>query len=234
MGTFVGHIVPGLALTLLGLWHTVNTIRAFCNKGCTNFTVKFWYPFYGPVSRLKHLELIFILSFSVLAIFMQLLDFPFLRFSFKLDSFEHASIFLHLAIFAGFTLSAEISQSSDILSGVSGILAAFVFGQELFLLHFHSTDHVGLEEGCVMQFAEASIDDMHGAVTCGSLAAELRATALANLQFSWILAGILLLTGCMCLKLARKCTPRSQSTEYEQLHSRGVPIAIDGFKQTDP
>ncbi|KAJ6310597.1 hypothetical protein OIU76_015343 [Salix suchowensis] len=293
MGTFAGHIVPGLALTLLGLWHTINTISAFCNKGCANFTVKFWYPFYGHLSRLKHLELIFILSFSVFAIFMQLLDFPFPRFSFKLDSFEHASMFLHLAIFAGFTLSAEISQSSDILSGVSGILAAFVFGQELFLLHFHSTDHVGLEghyhwllqlvvfvsllaalaatsfpksfpaalvlsisvvfqgcwfmnmgfmlwfpdfvpEGCVMKSAEASIDDMHAAVTCGSLAAELRAMALANLQFSWILAGILLFTGCVCLKLAGKCTPRNQSTEYEQLHNRGVPVAIDGFKQADP
>ncbi|KAG5238873.1 transmembrane protein [Salix suchowensis] len=260
MGTFAGHIVPGLALTLLGLWHTINTISAFCNKGCANFTVK-----------LKHLELIFILSFSVFAIFMQLLDFPFPRFSFKLDSFEHASMFLHLAIFAGFTLSAEISQSSDILSGVSGILAAFVFGQELFLLHFHSTDHVGLEghyhwllqlvvffskkfpaalvlsisvvfQGCwfmnmgfMLWFPDfASIDDMHAAVTCGSLAAELRAMALANLQFSWILAGILLFTGCVCLKLAGKCTPRNQSTEYEQLHNRGVPVAIDGFKQADP
>ncbi|KAJ6345916.1 hypothetical protein OIU78_008554 [Salix suchowensis] len=89
-------------------------------------------------------------------------------------------------------------------------------------------------EGCVMKSAEASIDDMHAAVTCGSLAAELRAMALANLQFSWILAGILLFTGCVCLKLAGKCTPRNQSTEYEQLHNRGVPVAIDGFKQADP
>ncbi|CAK7329777.1 unnamed protein product [Dovyalis caffra] len=293
MGTFVGHIVPGLALTLLGLWHTINIIRAFCNKGSTNFTVKFWYPFYGPLSILKHLELIFILSFSVFAIFMQLLDFPFLRFSFKLDSFEHASMFLHLVIFAGFALFAEISHFSDILSGVSGILATSVFGQELFLLHFHSADHVGLEghchwllqlivlvsllaalaatsfpnsfpaalvlsssvvfqgcwfmnmgfmlwfpdfvpEGCVMQLAEASIGDMHGAVSCESLAAELRAMALANLQFSWILAGILFFTGCMCLKLAGKCTSRSQWTEYEQLQSRGVSIAIDGFKQANP
>ncbi|KAJ6692604.1 PROTEINASE INHIBITOR I4 SERPIN (DUF716)-RELATED [Salix purpurea] len=176
MGTFAGHIVPGLALTLLGLWHTINTISAFCNKGCANFTVKFWYPFYGPLSRLKHLELIFILSFSVFAIFMQLLDFPFPRFSFKLDSFEHASMFLHLAIFAGFTLSAEISQSSDILSALAAtsfpksfpaalVLSISVVFQGCwfmnmgFMLWF--PDFV--PEGCVMKSAEASIDDMHAA-----------------------------------------------------------------------
>lgn len=204
-------------------------------------------------------------------------------------------MFLHLALFAGFAFSTEISHSSDILSGVTGILAASVFGQELFLLHFHSTDHVGLEahyhwllqiivivslvaalsatsfptsfpatlvlsisvifqgcwfinmgfmlwvpdfvpEGCVMQLAEASKYNMHGAVTCGSPDADFRARALANLQFSWILFGILLFTGCVCLKLAGKCTLRNQSTKYEQLHIRGtdVSIAIDGFKQTHP
>ena len=145
MGTFVGHLVPGLALTLLGLWHSINTIRAYALKGSTNFTARFWYPFNSPFSNLKYLELIFILFFSVFAIFMQVLDFPFLRLTFELDNFEHSSIFLHLAIFAGFTLSAELTHSLGRLSGVSGILATSVFGQELFLLHFHSTDHVGLE-----------------------------------------------------------------------------------------
>ncbi|PRQ23367.1 hypothetical protein RchiOBHm_Chr6g0260561 [Rosa chinensis] len=54
-------------------------------------------------------------------------------------------MFLHLTIFAGFTLSAEFINSFQILSGVVGLLMASVFCQELFLLHFHSTDHVGLE-----------------------------------------------------------------------------------------
>ncbi|KAF5448739.1 hypothetical protein F2P56_029245 [Juglans regia] len=295
MGTFLGHLVPGLALTLLGLWHTINTIRAYFLKGPSNFTVRFWYPFDGPFSKLKHLELIFILSFSVFAIFMQVLDYPFFRFAFRLDNFEHATMFLHLVIFAGFTLSADFTHSTEILSGVVGILAASVFGQELFLLHFHSADHVGLEghyhwllqlivlvsfiaalavtclptnfpaalvlsiavvlqgcwfmimgfmlwtpqfipKGCAMVLAEAGSKDMVGAVTCESNEADLRAKALANLQFSWILSGILVFTGCMCLKLAGKCTPRLQSTEYEQLHSRvaDLPIATNVFKQAHP
>ncbi|XP_062007472.1 uncharacterized protein LOC133724689 isoform X4 [Rosa rugosa] len=146
MGTFIGHIVPGFALTLLGLWHTVNTIRSYFLKGPSNFRVRFWYPLNCPFPKIKHLELIFILSFSVFAIIMQVLDFPFLNFSFKLHNLEHATMFLHLAIFAGFTLSAEFINSFQIISGVVGLLTASVFCQELFLLHFHSTDHVGLEE----------------------------------------------------------------------------------------
>ncbi|KAA8545917.1 hypothetical protein F0562_020632 [Nyssa sinensis] len=295
MGTFVGHIVPGLALALLGLWHTINTIRAYHLKGSTNFKSRFWYPLKSPLSKLEHLELIFILSFSIFAIFMQVLNFPFINFSFKLDNFEHATMFLHVAIFAGLSLSVELTNSSEILSGMSGILAASVFGQQLFLLHYHSTDHVGLEghyhwllqlivflslvaalsatssptsfpaalvlsisvmfqgcwfmnmgfmlwvpkfvpQGCVVQLTDASSDIMHGAVMCKTHEAGLRARALANLQFSWILAGILILTGCICLKFARSSTPRGHPTAYEQLHSRGadVSVANTGFKQAHP
>lgn len=292
MGTFSGHLVPGSALTVLGLWHTINTIRAYCLKGSSNFTVRFWFPINGPCSKLKHLELIFILSFSLFAIFIQVLDFPLLRFTFRLDNFEHATMFLHLAIFAGFTLCADITHSSEILSGVPGILVSSVFSQELFLIHFHSADHAGLEghyhwllqlivfvslvsalsatsfptnflsalvlsvsvvfqgcwfvnmgfmlwtpnfvpEGCAMQLAEAIGSDVHGAVICGSHEADFRAKALANLQFSWILSGILIFTGSICLILARKSGSRGQSIEYKQLHSRvtDISLAVDGLKQ---
>ncbi|XWS62474.1 hypothetical protein CRYUN_Cryun06bG0014300 [Craigia yunnanensis] len=207
---------------------------------------------------------------------------------FEPDSFEHASIFLHLAIFSGFSLSAELTQSSsEILSAVPGIPVASVFGQELFLFHFHSADHVGLEghyhcllqlivfvsllaalaaiflltsfstvvvllisvvfqgcwfmnmgfmlwtpefvpQGCIMQLAESSSDSMYGAVTCNSHEADMRARASANLQFSWILSGTLIFTGFTCLKFAGKCTPRAQSTEYEQPRIRGsnVPVTM--------
>ncbi|KAF8398538.1 hypothetical protein HHK36_017468 [Tetracentron sinense] len=297
MGTFVGHIVPGLALTLLGLWHTFNTIKAYNIKGPTGFTSRFWYPFNGPFFKFKQLELIFIFSFSIFAIAMQVLDFPLLHFSFKLNNFEHATMFLHLAIFAGVALSVELTHSPEILSGLVGILAASVFGQELFLVHFHSADHVGLEghyhwllqlivivslvaaiaattfpasfvaalvlsisvmvqgcwfmnmgfmlwlpwfvpKGCEVRLVDGG-NDIHGAVTCGTEEASLRARAVANLQFSWILAGILIFTACLCLKMAGKGTGRSHSTEYEQLHSRGVDVGrisvdVEGSKQVHP
>ncbi|XVE48622.1 hypothetical protein DITRI_Ditri01bG0016300 [Diplodiscus trichospermus] len=188
-----------------------------------------------------------------------------------------------------------LSQGLCKICTIPGILVASVFGQELFLLHFHSADHVGLEghyhwllqlivfvslltaiatiflptsfpsvlvlsisvvfqgcwfmnmgfilwtpefvpRGCFMQLAESSSDGMHGAVSCNSHEADARARALANLQFSWILSGILMFTAFTCLKFAGKYTPRPQSTEYEQLRIRGsdVPVAIDSFKQADP
>ncbi|XP_050364417.1 uncharacterized protein LOC126783073 [Argentina anserina] len=297
MGTFIGHIIPGFALTLLGLWHTFNTIRSYFLKGPSNFKVRFWYPLNCSLAKVKHLELLFILCFSVFAIIMQVLDFPFLNFSFKLHNLEHATMFLHLAIFAGFTLSAEFINSFEILSGVVGLLTASVFCQELFLLHFHSTDHVGLEghyhwllqlivfasvmaalaatfcqsslpaalvlsisvvfqgcwfmnmafmlwvskfvpKGCTVSLLGGSSDNVLGSsVTCRSSEADFRAKALANLQFSWILSGILILTACICLMFAGKCIPRNQSIEYEQLHSsRGadVPIVINDFKEAHP
>ncbi|WCJ33816.1 hypothetical protein M5689_015153 [Euphorbia peplus] len=286
MGSFIGHFVPAFALILLGLWHAINTIRAYCLRGSANFTLKFWYPFYGSLSRLKYLELIFILSFSVFAILVQLLDYPMFHFAFNLSNFEHATMFLHLGIFACFTLSSELTGSTHILSGVSGMLVASVFGQELFLLHFHSTDHAGLEghyhwllqvivfvslvstlaatsvpssfpfalvlaisvvfqgcwfmimgfvlwipefipQGCVAQIG----DEMIGAVTCSSTHAELRARALANLQFSWILAGILLFIGCVCLKLTKGSSVEGDSYEYEKIQN--VSIVIDGLKPGD-
>lgn len=290
MGKFVPHLVAGLALTLLGLWHTFNNIRAYCclKDGSTKFAARFWHPFDGSLSRFKHLEPVLIFSFSLLGIFNQIFDLPFLRYPFELDGLEHATIFLHLAIFAGFTLCAELTQSSEILSPVPGILVASVLGQELFLLHYHSADHVGLEGhyhwllqlivfvsllaalaaaflptsfssvlllsislvfqgcwfinmgfmlwtprfvplGCAMQLPENSL---LGAVTCSSQEADLRARALANLQFSWILSGVLIFTGITCLKFARKCTITAQSTEYEQLQIKGgeVPLTVDCFK----
>ncbi|CAA2940946.1 transmembrane 45B-like [Olea europaea subsp. europaea] len=288
MGTFLGHLVPGLALALLGLWHTINTIGAYHTKGPTKFILRFWYPLKTPLCKLEHIELILVLSFSVFAILMQIIDFPYMQFSFKLDNFEHATMFLHLAIFAGYTLFLEYKNSSDTPVGVSGVLAASVFGQELFLLHFHSTDHVGLEGhyhwllqlivcislvaaifancfptsfpaslvltvsvvfqgcwlinmgfvlwihkfvplGCTAESYNGANGTMLGAVLCETQEADLRARALANLQFSWILAAILMVTASISLVLDRQRTPPRLSPEYEQLDSNRSHDV--GFKQ---
>lgn len=295
MGTFLGHLVPGLALTLLGLWHIINTSRNYFAKGSSNFKSRFWHPFTASAPIFKHSELLLVFSFSIFAIFAQLFDFPFLRLPFELDGIEHATMFLHLAIFSGFSLFAEINHKAETLSGVVGVLAASVFGQELLLLHFHSADHVGLEghyhwllqlivlvsfvsslaaiciptsfpaslvlaisvtfqgcwfmdmgfflwvpefvpKGCTTQSIYASKELVHGAVTCGSSDADSRARALANLQFSWMLAGILFLTGSLCLKLAGNCTESGQHTEYERLQGKGaeLPLSYDGLRQSQP
>lgn len=204
-------------------------------------------------------------------------------------------MFIHLAVFASFTLGAEFfltdnnnNSSLDLLSGFVGILASSVFCQELFLLHFHSTDHVGLEghyhwllqlivfvsllsaiaatsfpisfpaalvlaisvmfqgcwflnmglmlwfpafvpEGCTMNHDHDHHDHGHGmigAVSCGSDGADFRARALANLQFSWIFCAILILSGLVCLKFARKSTISERLATYQRLHSRNADSIV--------
>ncbi|KAL0412521.1 UNVERIFIED_CONTAM: hypothetical protein Sradi_1453800 [Sesamum radiatum] len=294
MGTFVGHLVPGLALAFLGLWHTINTIHLYYLKGSTKFMLRFWHPFRSPVRKLEHLELILVLAFSVLAILVQILDPRHLHFSFELDNIEHATMFLQLVIFTTFTLFSESNHLYEKTLGVSGMLVASVFGQELFLLHYHSTDHVGLEghyhwlmqlivcvsflaaiyatisptsfpaalvlstsvvfqgcwfinmgfmlwlpnfvpRGCVTQTTNLSNGIIvNGAVICGTHEADLRARALANLQFCWILSSILIFMASICIAFGRRWTARRQS-EYEQLPCPGShdpPLAAaGGFKQ---
>ncbi|KAG9135078.1 hypothetical protein Leryth_011573 [Lithospermum erythrorhizon] len=276
MGTFMGHLVPGLALALLGLWHMFNTTKVYFEKGPKKFTSKLWYPLKCSLIKLHHFELILILSFSIFTILIQVVEIPSLRFSLSLVNLEHSTMFLHLSIFACFTLVAELTHSSETLSGVSGILLSSVFIQEMFLLYYHSTDHVGLEGHyhwllqlivCVSVLAAISstvcptnfpaalvlcISVMfqgcwfmnmgfnlwfpkfvskgclsHGAVVCETNEAVSRATALANLQFSWIIAAILMLTAFISLICARNGAAGVHSSQYEQLHNRAADISID-------
>ncbi|XP_064973074.1 uncharacterized protein LOC135617093 [Musa acuminata AAA Group] len=273
MGTFVGHFVPGLAFTFLGLWHTHSTIRSYKLKGPSNFSSSTWFPFPSPISILHHLELYLLGSFSILAAVLQLLGSDLLTLSFNPVDFEHATMFLHVVIYSAVAIAVDVS-ASETLSGLVGALAASVFSQELFLLHFHSTDHVGLEghyhwllqvivavsllativttgapnsfvaavlrsvsvlfQGVwfiVMGFAlwvpslapkgchavgSGSTGHRQGAIACGTEEAGARAVALANLQYSWTLAGISILTAYLCLKPNIKCM------EYRRLQSRGL------------
>lgn len=145
MGAFLGHLVPGLVLFFLGLWHTINAVLLYYLKGSTKIRIQFWYPLKSPWRKLERIELIIVMSFSILAILIQVFYVQSLDFSFKLDNIEHSTMFLHLLIFEGFALFNEINHLSEMMVGVSGGLVASVFETELFLLHFHSANHIGLE-----------------------------------------------------------------------------------------
>ncbi|XP_047073056.1 transmembrane protein 45B-like [Lolium rigidum] len=275
MGTFLGHFVPGLAFAILGMWHMLNTIKAYKLKGTSGFRSATWFPFPSPLPGLKHLELYLLLAFSALAIVDQLVDLPLLALSLQPDTLEHATMYLHLGVYASVALAADVAASPSssphhgALSDVVTALAASVFGQELFLLRLHSADHVGLEghyhwlmqlvvtaslvltsatvvlprsfpvavvrsatvlfQGLwfvVMGFvlwvpslvptgchgAEGSAA-MHSAVACSTKEATRRAMAMANLQFSWVLAAVWVVTAYMCLRVDGRCM------EYVQIQA---------------
>ncbi|TVU05594.1 hypothetical protein EJB05_48762, partial [Eragrostis curvula] len=285
MGTFLGHLLPGAAFAILGMWHLLNTVKSYKLKGASGFRSATWFPFPSPLPWLKHLELYLLLSFSVLAIVTQLVDFPFLALSLQPDSLEHATMYLHLAVYASVALAADLLAPSpprrDAFADVVAALAASVFGQELFLLRFHSADHAGLEghyhwlmqlvvaasaaaaaasavaprsfvvavvrsaavlfQGLwfvVMGFAlwvpalvptgchgvEGSGDAMRSAVACATEEAARRAVVMANLQFSWALAAVWVVTAYLCLRV--DC----RGLEYRQLQApiSGVFAGDDG------
>lgn len=115
MGTFLGHLVPGLALIFLGLWHMINTVRLYYLQGSAKFMLRFWYQLKSPWHKVECLELIIVMSFSILAILIQVFDLQSLRFSFKLDNIEHSTMFLLLLIFEGFSLFSEMNRLSEIM-----------------------------------------------------------------------------------------------------------------------
>uniref|UniRef100_A0A0D9X8P0 Uncharacterized protein n=1 Tax=Leersia perrieri TaxID=77586 RepID=A0A0D9X8P0_9ORYZ len=145
MGTFLGHFVPGLAFAILGMWHVLNTVKSYKLKGASGFRAATWFPFPSPLRWLKHLELYLLLAFSVLAIADQLVNLPLLSFSVHPDALEHATMYLHLAVYASVALAAAAADADAQIGDVVAALAASVFGQELFLLRFHSADHKGIE-----------------------------------------------------------------------------------------
>nr|VDD01486.1 unnamed protein product [Brassica oleracea] len=59
MGTLVGHVLPGLAFLALGLWHLFNNIKLFCLRP-NIFYSSVWFP----VSKIRYLELYFIMFSS--------------------------------------------------------------------------------------------------------------------------------------------------------------------------
>lgn len=188
------HLIAGLALASLGLWHTFNTVKAYYSNGSAKFVLRTWYPFKSPLRKLENLELILILTFSILSIFTQILDPKLMHFSFKLQNLEHATMFLHLAIFAGFTLFAEFSNSSKILHSVSGVLASSVFAQELFLLHYHSTNHLGIEGHYHWLFE---------LIVCVSFLSAVAATVSpTNFPASLVLSISIVLQGCWFMIMA--------------------------------
>ncbi|CAM0147944.1 unnamed protein product [Urochloa decumbens] len=256
MGTFLGHFLPGLAFGILGVWHTLNTVKSYKLKGASGFRSATWFPFPSPLPWLRRLELYLLLSFSALAIADQLVDLPILALCLQPDSLEHATMYLHLALYASVALAADVLSGGGIGGVVAALAAASVFGQELFLLRFHSADHAGLEGHyhwllqlvvaaslaataasavapgsfavAVVRSASVLLQGvwfmamgfalwvpalvptgchgveeaaMRSAVACETEEAARRAAVMANLQFSWAIAAVWVVTAYLCLRV---------------------------------
>ncbi|XP_057809482.1 uncharacterized protein LOC131023868 [Salvia miltiorrhiza] len=148
MGSLRGHIGPGLAFCIIGLWHLFNHTKLHA----TNPNSYISHPFF-PISKFKHLELHFIIFATLTSISMELFILPHRHHPFAPDgsipsnhlhNLEHSAISLAFLTYAASAVALD-RIAPPARSALTHLLAAAAFQQELLLFHLHSTDHAGLE-----------------------------------------------------------------------------------------
>ncbi|KAK8630343.1 hypothetical protein V6N13_079141 [Hibiscus sabdariffa] len=151
MGTLVGHVAPGFAFFALGLWHLFNHIKlhAINPSSYTSFP---WFP----TSKFRYSELLSIMVCSSISISMELFIGPAKHHPFDTDgtipsnhlhNFEHSAISMTFFAYAAFAIVVDKSSNINPIakSGLTQLLGAVAFAQQLFLFHLHSADHMGVE-----------------------------------------------------------------------------------------
>ncbi|KAF4366011.1 hypothetical protein G4B88_031380 [Cannabis sativa] len=153
MGTLVGHVAPGLGFLLIGLWHLFNHIKLHVLHP-NSYIAPPWFPTLKPT---KYNELILIMIGSMASVAMELfigperhqpLDHDGTIPTNHLHNFEHS--FISLTFFAYSLLSilldrAEIPNKTVTQHGMTQLMGAVAFAQQLLLFHLHSADHMGPE-----------------------------------------------------------------------------------------
>ncbi|KAK8559740.1 hypothetical protein V6N13_016476 [Hibiscus sabdariffa] len=151
MGTLVGHVAPGLAFFALGLWHLFNHVKlhAINPSSYTSFP---WFP----TSTFRYSELVSIMVCSSISISMELFIGPAKHHPFDTDgtipsnhlhNFEHSAISMTFFTYAAFAIVVDKASNINPIakSGLTQLLGAVAFAQQLFLFHLHSADHMGVE-----------------------------------------------------------------------------------------
>jgi hypothetical protein len=148
MGTLVGHVAPGFGFFIIGLWHLFNHIKLYARYP-NSYTSPPWFP----TSRFKYLELFLIMAGCSASIAMELfigpdrhqpLDPDGTIPSNHLHNFEHSSISMTFLVYAGFAIVLD-KIGARAQHGLTQLLGAVAFFQQLLLFHLHSADHMGPE-----------------------------------------------------------------------------------------
>ncbi|KAJ4831162.1 hypothetical protein Tsubulata_030964 [Turnera subulata] len=148
MGTLVGHVAPGFAFLALGLWHLFNHIKLHAQQP-NSYTSPPWFP----TSKLRYIELFLIMVASSISVSMELVIGPEKHTPFDPDgtipsnhlhNLEHSSISMTFFVYALFAIILD-KVGPKAQYGLTQLIASLAFGQQLFLFHLHSADHMGVE-----------------------------------------------------------------------------------------
>ncbi|CAN1841651.1 hypothetical protein LINPERHAP1_LOCUS36554 [Linum perenne] len=148
MGTLVGHVAPGLVFCLWGLWHLFNHTKLHSQNPNTYFA----HPWF-PTSKFKYLELLIIMIVSSISVAMELfigperhqpLDPDGTIPSNHLHNFEHSSISMTFFTYAALSIMLDRVKPKAQF-GMTELVKAIAFAQQLLMFHLHSSDHMGVE-----------------------------------------------------------------------------------------
>ncbi|KAK7363694.1 hypothetical protein VNO77_05845 [Canavalia gladiata] len=148
MGTMVGHVAPGLGFLVIGLWHLFNHIKLHALN-----PKSYKGPPWFPTAKFRYLELVLIMAGCTASVAMELfigpdrhqpLDPDGTIPSNHLHNFEHSSISMTFFMYAAFAIILDRAHTQAHF-GLTQLLGAIAFGQQLLLFHLHSADHMGPE-----------------------------------------------------------------------------------------
>ncbi|EYU42981.1 hypothetical protein ABFS82_14G169500 [Erythranthe guttata] len=160
MGETSGHVSLGLAFLIIGVWHLFNTIKLH-SLNPRSYHISPWFPLSRP--SLKYLEPVAIMLVTTVFVSMELVfnrKQPIILFiaspyqpipSKNLPHLEHSIIALSFFFYALFAIlldkfsRVDPVQNGSTRNGLAHFLQAVAFGQQLLILHLHSTDHTGVE-----------------------------------------------------------------------------------------
>lgn len=155
MGSMVGHVLPGVGFLIIGMWHLFNHIRLHA-QAPSSYSSQPWFP----APRIRYLELYLILSGCSVSVAMELFISPDRHQpldpdgtipSYHLHNFEHALISLSFFTYAAFAIvfdraaAGPTKARAGAMLGLTQLVGAVAFGQQLLLFHLHSADHMGPE-----------------------------------------------------------------------------------------
>ncbi|XP_004971604.1 uncharacterized protein LOC101759769 [Setaria italica] len=230
MGQSIGHVVPGIIISGLGLWQLFNHIRLFSLDPGT-YVAPAWFP----APRVRYLELLVMLAGGAYGFVSQMFGYsmPFNADGSipeaRLPNHEHAVIYAALVLYAGAAAYLDRSRWLRGRRTLCTLLLALLYAQELFMFHVHSSDHAGVE-GQLHWFLQAVVAACLATALLGagfpqSFAVSLVRSAALMFQGVWFMdIGVmwlpgLIANGCSLEDGGRSIRCHSEESEH---HAKAV------------
>ncbi|XP_047323117.1 transmembrane protein 45B-like [Impatiens glandulifera] len=149
MGSFIGHVLPGLGFIVIGLWKLINHIKLHALNP-KSYTAQLFFP----TKKSRYGELYFMLGGSAISIMMELFIGPVKHQPFDTDgtiptnhlhNFEHATVGLTIFTYAALAVILDRFGRPSTKYGMTLTIGVVALWLKYLLFHLHSADHTGLE-----------------------------------------------------------------------------------------